>query len=499
MIGARKLLFSVIFAVAATAISQAGTYYVTQSGAGSQTGNSLANAWSVANFNSSSTPTGGDTVFFSGTITSQIKPNTSGTGNGAGRLTLDFTGATINVAGSEILISGKNYLTLNGGTFSPQDSSTLVDFNQQTSHDITIQHMSYTGTDDNSITDFVASSYVAYAIVQNNHMDLVAHCWVGDNKAVHDITFLNNYCRGSANTREQTDIFYQGDSSNVTIQGNVLIQRAAGMNSNGQHNDVIQTYHGGSSGGSDPSGWIIRYNWIELNIAGPYRTGDNSWMMWENGTDGAAGFTCKIYSNVFVGDAAVNSGNNGMGCAQNLVTDHVYVLNNTIIRKNGPDGTIGAWSYGGSPGGYWDFRNNVGQEGADGGTWVFLLEGSSNARNSQNIARAPAGTPWNRNFWYQTANCDATLSGPNGSCSINPQFTDYANNNFSLASGSPLKNAGDSTIGAEFNQGICPGATWPTPALCTRIAGNWDVGAYQTSSASGSGPSAPSGLAALVQ
>jgi len=80
-----KILFIIIlFAANAFATD----YYVTQSGAGDTDGTSLDNAWSVANFNSTGNWDSsenadkidpGDTVYFSGSITSQVLPAGSGT------------------------------------------------------------------------------------------------------------------------------------------------------------------------------------------------------------------------------------------------------------------------------------------------------------------------------------------------------------------------------------------------------------------------------------
>src|SRR6516162_10288306 len=91
-------------------------YYVTASGAGAHTGNDLADAWSLATYNQKTSPTGGDTVFFSGTFTSTVTIRTSGTGNGASRLTLDFSAATLNTAMPRIACNSQNYLNVNGGT-----------------------------------------------------------------------------------------------------------------------------------------------------------------------------------------------------------------------------------------------------------------------------------------------------------------------------------------------------------------------------------------------
>ena len=73
-------------------------YYVTQKGAGHRTGKSLADAWSVSDFNNSSNWSTtdhtnkinpGDTIYFSGTITSRIKPPEGYGGSSENWVTLD--------------------------------------------------------------------------------------------------------------------------------------------------------------------------------------------------------------------------------------------------------------------------------------------------------------------------------------------------------------------------------------------------------------------------
>ena len=76
----------------------ANTYYVTQNGNGARSGESLGNAWSVSNFNSSTnwsnTDSGtkiapGDTVYFFGRITTKVKPPTGYGGSPGNYITLD--------------------------------------------------------------------------------------------------------------------------------------------------------------------------------------------------------------------------------------------------------------------------------------------------------------------------------------------------------------------------------------------------------------------------
>jgi len=129
-------LFVLLFPLSVFA---ANSYYVTQSGSGLANG-ALGNPWSIAAYNASSQPTGGDTVYFSGNITSTVTPATSGTGNGTLRLVLDFTSATLNTANPYIKLANKAYLSLLGGTLGANDlGAYAISFaDASTSHDITI-------------------------------------------------------------------------------------------------------------------------------------------------------------------------------------------------------------------------------------------------------------------------------------------------------------------------------------------------------------------------
>ena len=490
MIAPRTLLVSLLLGLTVVGTASATSYFVTQSGAGSHSGIDLADAWSVANYNASSTPTGGDTVFFSGTITSTITQNKSGTGNGASRLTMDFTGscngctaATLSTATPRFNINSKNFLNIYGGTIAPSTSGTFFTNNNGSAHDVTLSGWSYTGADATYVS-FIHITGLSNFVLENNTLTGLGDFIDGDSSSTHDLTIQNNLATTNINTIDQTDVIIMGDAYNVTIQGNKFVNRSPGQNNNGQHNDVIQTYHGGSGGGANPSGWVVRYNWIELDMTSTFRTGDNSWMQLESFDNTHGGFGLKIYSNVFVGDGPTFSGNNGFGADSHGITASNYVYNNTIIRKNGPDRTIG-WVGSGAT---LFMRNNVFEADlGEGGTDVDVA------------SQTPGTGGYDYNFWYHLDGAVTSgTTGAHGSSATDPQFTSYSGGDYSLGAGSPLINAGDSSVGSEFNQGPCSGATWPNPTLCTRSAGAWDVGAYQSGGGNGA-PDPPTGLNAQVQ
>ncbi len=452
-----------IIAVLAMQGLRATSYFVTQAGAGSHNG-TVGNEWSVANYNASSAPTGGDTVSFSGTITSQVVIGSSGTSAGS-KLTLDFSAATI--AGSsdpKIDLAGKNYFILLGGTIaSASGSPTLIACNSSGGHDFTIKNWTYTGPSGGTAT-FIDYSICNTFTLESNTIDNVAGFMGNSGGAVHDIIVRNNYARTSVNTTTQTDVITLPDSRVVLIEGNMLINRSPGDNGSGQHNDVIQTFHSGSGSAQDPSAWTVRYNWIALSMgSATFRTGDNSWMQLES-IGNASGFAMKIYGNVFVGEGTTFAGNNGMGEDSHGIAATAYVYNNTMIRKNGPDRTVG-WISGGTL----NMRNNI------------LMATAGQDSTDVDVSGWTAGAGgWDYNFWYHLDGAvTANSSGAHGSTSTDPLFSDYTNDDFTLQSGSTLRNAADNTIGSEFNQGIAYGATWPNPTLVTRV-GNWDIGAFQS-------------------
>ena len=460
----RPLVTTVLLFVAV--LASARSYYVTQSGSGAGDGSSLANAWSVASYNSSSAPGGGDTVYFSGTITSTVAPNTSGTGNGASRLTLDLSGASIDTASPRIRISGKNYLNVNGGTLGTATGGTLINFNGVQSHDVTIQGWTHTGSSTSTAT-VITGQYCYNLTIQNNTITNVAGLFFGDSILNHDIQILNNSCLSSPNTSVQTDIIKMGDAYNVTISGNKLVQRAPGATTE-RHNDVIQCYQKGGSNAGQPYGWVVRYNWIELDV--PSGSGDTSWMMIENMQNSGGTAAIKIYSNVFVGRSGTVS-NNGICPNTNASSAAFYFYNNTIVLTGStPDNTIRFLS----PGTVYA-KNNVGYAVTSPGTGI-----------SWTMAE---GGVWDRNYFYRLTGANSNSVGPNGSTSTDPQISNVAGDDFTLKLSSACRAAGEN-LGSEYSQGLALGATWPNPALVARGA-SWDVGAYQSSTTASQAPQPP--------
>jgi hypothetical protein len=453
------------------------TYYVTQSGAGSQNGSSMANAWSLATFNGTTTPTAGDTVTFSGTFTANIAPQCNGTPSG--KLVLDFASNSAVIQTGGVSLTGNTYLTINGGSFSTNNTGTaadgaLIDFVSGQSHDVVVNGWKFTGTPD-GVVDFIQTfSGGCYNLtVQNNTIVNMTHFWSSNTTNTHDVLLLNNFAQSNTNAGlsqpvTQTDVISAGDASNVTIQGNVLWCQTPGNANlpagNSAHNDIIQTYQSGSSQNGPPTNWIICYNWIECTAAGD---GNNSWTMMENMAGSPA---CQIYSNVFV--CLTPQPNNGVTFDSNDPAGTFYFYNNTCIANPGPNNIVRFLS----PGILYA-ENNV-------------IESAPGYTGTAASWTMTAGATWNYNFFDSSGLDSSVDAGPNGSLNANPGFANFSGGVYSLASASPLINAGDSKIGTPYNQGIAPGATWPNPALVPRSVGAWDVGAYQSNAS----PPAPQGL-----
>jgi hypothetical protein len=482
VIGPQRFLALILFALTAASVSSAATYYVTQSGAGGKDATSLASAWPVTAYSASSAPGGGDTVVFSGTLTSKVTIPTSGSSNSS-RLTLDFTGATFSGCNPCISLTGKAYLNILGGSFWAASSGSMIETNQTVWHDVTISGWTFKAAS-NSTASFIDMYYPQNVTISNNTIDN-ATLGYSDSTKTHDILISGNFIRSSTNTATQTDVISFGDAYNVTIEKNKLVNQAPGNSANSRHNDVIQTFRSGSSPNGNPTNWVIRYNWIQ--VAQPDGSGGN--MSWHELENFAGQPALKIYGNVYVGDTVSWAGGNGVSLHSGTnSSDTYYFYNNTMYVHSAPLNPL-RLGEGDGPGTVF-FANNV------------LASDSGQCDGDCPQITFSAGAPFNDNFFFNWDQCSSSYVGKNGSCNTNPLFSSASGNDFSLQSTSSLINHGDSTIGAEYNQGIAPGATWPNPKLATRTSGTWDVGAYQSGGGSAGGsqpPTPPANLSAVVQ
>ena len=515
----RKFLIFLFLAPAALATQ----YFVTQSGAGTNTGLSLGNAASVAQYNANSkfTATGGDTVSFSGTITSTITTSSSGTGNGAGRLTMDFSGATIGFAsgtGNYVDNNSQSFITYSGGgSFnattgvftqagvftsngtnggpppasggSGNDGPTIFNFSETgtTCHDITITGNYYNGGTTDA-TDFIwggsaQATYVYNLLVTGNYVNNCCHAVSCVRSTCHDITVTNNFFCTSVNALTQTDLISVYDMYNLTITGNVLINRAPNSQTepptNFAHNDVIQTNQSGATPNGAPYNIVIAYNWI-CNDAQNGSTGAGSWMTIEGVTNNGALNAMYVYGNVFISPSDNFGQNNGCTFdSMNGATINFY--NNTFISSGTQPNTDFFDFAGGNTGTITvNLENNV-AEGINGSPYIPV------------IAQGTGYTINNNYNWSANLSNTSQWNGTNGTdlgtgVTSDPWFVSFTGTpgsqvpsgyNFLSKTGSALRGAGDHTIGATYNQGIASAAIWPNPNLATRTPAVWDIGAYQ--------------------
>ena len=155
-----SILIIVFSLVPAQLYAAANTYYVTQNGNGARSGKSLGNAWSVSNFNNSANWSStdnsnkidpGDTVYFSGTITTSIILPAAVSGKAGSYITLDgWQGGTCNpVANHDATTFGSD----NGVDLNACPSAAIVDLDSESSGGIYLQWNSYIIVQDFQIRD----------------------------------------------------------------------------------------------------------------------------------------------------------------------------------------------------------------------------------------------------------------------------------------------------------------------------------------------------------
>ena len=537
----KRPIFLLLF-LAFPLLAEATSYFVTQSGSGTGTGLSLGNAWSVAQYNASTTPTGGDTVYFSGTITSQIAPNTGGTGTGASQLTVDLTAATLNITSSDPMIypAGRNHVHYRGGgtivsgtptpgvTIGAQSGSSeghpcVFDFKQTTTTDIQIDGFYWNNSPVTATARFINGEGANNITVSNNWIVNTSDFIFTDGSSSYSWDVANNYWLSSQNVTVQSDGIKIADGHDITIEGNFLENRSIGDNNTGRHNDVIQVYQGGGGSNAVPYQYTIRYNWIvtegvqegPLVTAGSFMT--NAW--YTISVVGTTDFTLIGAANNNVGTrfhatgpgsgtgtaTASNTGDmswlmienmgNGIGTFALKVYGNVFVGYSDTVANNGASisGSNGA----GSNGTFYVYNNTfIAPSGKPGNTWNCNPSTATlyTRNNIEYCNPSSGGTPvslvmlvgatWGYNYFFGCGSVSSTIYGTGtGAQNTDPLFTSQSTADYSLTSSSPAKWTGDSTIGSTYSTGLAAGAVWPYPATIARSGGAWSIGAFEYASA----------------
>src|SRR5260370_12363085 len=236
-----KRLALLALLLVSTLSSLATNYYVTQSGAGAHDGTSAANAWSVPEFNSTTKPTGGDTVSFTGKRSTGLNPSANGTF--AARLRLDLSGATLSAM---VNLNAKSYLTLSGGTTAMTSGTALK---PASCNYLTVEKWTFNNSDINGWPTFSNSSYCTNLTFSYCRVSNCGYAFLGNG----DDTVLITGCdvlssqNGTTNIGNQTDLLHLGGASNVTVEKSKFVLRApvsakVGTHDSHRHNDLIQTF-----------------------------------------------------------------------------------------------------------------------------------------------------------------------------------------------------------------------------------------------------------------
>lgn len=409
---------------------------IAQSAAGSNDGSSCANARALSYLTTSGNWGGGgaeidpdDAVVLCGTITGGVAP--AGSGTSGHRVIIDGTGATLG-ASADITTVARSYLTFQNITY--VDGQTAgVDFAGGT--DITLDNL------------FARDGEMSVSF------DYDSSTGLGTANAVLKNSYIRTETTNLGDT--QHDIINCANCGPWTIEGNYLEHRIGGAGGNA-HNDVIQSFHsgcstcGGQFDGADaaqknPQGLTLRYNRIKISCTD---ASDRSWTVLENlkGTN-------YVYGNIFEAINGCGSSANGFEYAFTVVNTTMNVFNNTFVPKSGAQNVLNMTAC--ESGNTINIKNNI-----------FRINGQNPSTGVCTLTRA-------YNVWFGTG---APGCGATEICS-DPLFTDYTNNDFTLQSGSPAKDAGFN-VGSPYDTGLLVGATWPNPATVARTA-PWEIGAYQ--------------------
>ena len=415
------LLFVFVFTLLLTSLGLAENIYVSQSGGGD--GSSCVSTQSASWFNTSGNWANpkvsgkigpGDTVYFCGTITTDLHVQKSG--------------------------SDGNYIVLDGSTAT---NLNLKFFIESVSY-ITLQNAPFYNLADNH--DAIHLTTTSYVLVQNNHVE---NC--GGRplflEAGHDhVTIKNNFLQnaiGNADLTTENDVIGVHRATNLIIEGNYLYDQSANTN----HVDTIQTWC--TFDQENCHDWDIRYNMLILDAGGDP---DKSWLMFSN-----IGANFYAYGNVFIGV----SGASGAIPFQFSSTGayETFTYNNTFVSKTGVHYgclyAVGPWG---------DYKNNIYYQTES--TSNMYCTSGSNTFSYQDAYQAAGSN--------NSPSCTGCIQ--TDPLFVNYAANDFSLQSASPARGTGT-NLGSGGGIHTFDYGIAPGAKWPNPTLVQRT-GNWDMGAY---------------------
>ncbi len=410
-------------------------YYVDNTVAAGGSGTSWTQAWNSFAAIDWAEIKPGDTIYISGGATSQTYNETltvGASGSAAGNITIEagtdpgHNGKVIidggNTLANGVAMYGENYVTING---------------------LNVQNISDAG--------FSVKEATAGVVLENNSV----YSGMGDggnargydirnNVGTDSVIVTNNSFTTPSNTPAQTDGIYSSGNDGVVFENNNI--DITNSNTNG-HSDDFQSYMDGNI--------IVRNNVFNQDNTATVNN-HGAWM-----SDTLSGDVIQFYNNVvtapnLTGDSVVTEEQ------ESTSTGTAHFFNNTII---GGERAVNIYD---TPN--VEVQNNI-IEPASGGYGVMIAGTLPPAANiNNNLIYAPNGTigyAGGSDTWAEWQAQGYDVNGVNA----NPDFTDAAAGNYTLASGSPAIGAGaDISSITTDNTGAA------------RVGSTYDIGALQTAS-----------------
>lgn len=491
----KRIFLTLLFLVLSCGVvfGAAQTYYVIESGAGAMSGKSLANAWRVSDFNSSSNwdtsenvdkidP--GDTVFFSGTITSEIK--IAGDGSASGTITLDgyeagdcnmITASDIgSVCTDSAIVSSSNTYGIRGdqgGSAGPAHYITVQDFRINGPN----QGLYFPGGSShimlrrNYAKNNIWHSFVFPQDEGTSAYSDIYHIIVKDNKFhnagnadgrgwatiyhTHYIYVAGNYFTNdlplASYGREGLQIF---ESDNMLVENNKLeniglsgTTEEACLNTKNRNSEVIFRFNHVDN--------VLGYG-IKLSTG----AGENYYAYGNWSHDASFGIVVPqrngtTVQNVYIwSNLITHNDREGVGIVRfsDGTIQNVYVYNNTIT-KNAASTTdshdAGFTQDTGSTNIY--ARNNI----------FFDNERYGYTELAINVIESGVLTVDHNGYWWSPTSSPASVNGVTKSNQVDddPDFVDSDGEDYRLAATSPMINAG-ADVSATFYVNVSGGDSW---------------------------------------
>ena len=510
----------------------ANTYYITQNGSGAKDGKSFSNAWSISNFNSSANWSSsdnankidpGDTVYFSGRITSQIEPPSGyGGSSSGGYVTLDgWQGGTCNPVandGCDNATEVRRTGSSDYGIYTNGNSYLIIqDFDIQSSGNIGIQTGSSSSTHLTIRRNYVHDCYKKGMQISGSGTKVYTTIGgaLGDGNYIKDCDIEGRDYSDShvLGTENNTDLIisynkiwnnpdYQNMSSlsnliSIHYAENFLVEYNTVSYPNGQA-CIAKKEFGGNNG-------IFRFNKLRgcgenggIDIVTSRGPQTNYYIYGNLVYDSVAGIRLyRNFNNIYIWSNVLHDFKQSpprtasrafyiipqSGCTQG----NVYFYNNTLSRSNtdgGDDNTKGSNAYiQGQSNLNIRFNNNLFYYGSSGETYhkqISIASGSEGYLTALDFNTLfSSSTPYvydrggNRTVSYMNSQYDVThnkvsnpgFTDPNGADNIyGTDDDDYTLNGTNINDGENLSDCFDISVQSEnyhmcFDDGLDPNAT----------------------------------------